>query len=180
MPEEIEATAEDALVSVLTFESGVVGQWTSFHAAHGEGFEHSVIYGSQGSLRPAEPRSGRGPVLHLDGRGEVAGDAILDLVPDFHLDELYARLYGENRLVSYELSFPEADRKLLAMEYHEFAECVLESKAPEVDAYGGRKALALVYAVLESSMLNRPVGLAEIETEKTGAYEAEINQRVGI
>ena len=44
----------------------------------------------------------------------------------------------------------------------------------------GRKALAMVNAALESGVLNRPVTLAEIEGERTGVYEAEINEHWGI
>lgn len=175
VPDQIQATAEDSLVSVIRFENGAVGQWTYFVAAHGRGFAQSVIYGSQGSLHAPGARNGRPVTLHLDDRGEVTGDAVLDLVPDFHLDPTTARLFGGERLGSYGFSFPEADRKLVAVEYQEFGECILNGKAPEVDGFTGRKALALVSAALESGVLNRPVTLEEIESEKTGVYEAEIN-----
>ncbi len=71
--------------------------------------------------------------------------------------------------------YDDAIRKLLAVEYQEFGECMLTGKAPEVGAYVGRKALALVNAALESSVLNRPVTLEEIEAERTNVYESEIN-----
>jgi len=180
VPEQIQATAEDALISLLTFENGVLGQWTMFNAAHGEGFGRQVIYGSKGSLRPGGSRNGVGPTLHLDGLGEVKGEAVLDLVPEFHLDAITTQLFGAERLASYSMDFPAADRKLLAIEYHEFAECVLTGKAPEVDAYVGRKALATVYAALESSVLNRPVTVAEVEAEQVSAYQQEINEHLKI
>jgi predicted dehydrogenase len=101
-------------------------------------------------------------------------------VPDFHLDATTARLFGGDRLGSYAFSFPEADRKLLAVEYQEFGECMRTGIQPEVDAYVGRKALALVNAALESSALNRPVTLDEIESEQTAVYEADINAHWGI
>lgn len=180
VPEQIQATAEDSLISVLTFESGVLGQWTMFNAAHGEGFGRQVIYGSKGSLRPGGSRSGIGPTLAIDGLGEVKGEAVLELVPEFHLDAITTRLFGADRLASYPTDFPAADRKLLAIEYYEFAECVLTGKTPEVDAYVGRKALATVYAALESSVLNRPVTVAEVEAEQVSAYQEEINQHLRI
>jgi predicted dehydrogenase len=180
VPDAIEATAEDSLVSIITFESGATGQWTTFMAAHGQGFSQSGIYGSRGSLRSPGARNGRPVMVTLDGGGELSGDAVLDLVPDFCLDEITARLFGGDRLGSYPLSFPEADRKLLAIEYREFGECISTDKHPEVDAYVGRKALALVNAALESGVLNRPVTLEEIESEQTAVYEAEINAHWGI
>jgi hypothetical protein len=100
---------------------------------------------------------------------------VLDLVPDFHLDSTTARLFKADRLSSYGFSHPEADRMLLAIEFHEFGEWVETGSQPEVDGYIGRKALALCNAALESSVLNRTVTLEEIETERTGVYEAEIN-----
>ena len=180
MPESIEATAEDTLISVISFESGTMGQWTQCYAGHGQGFGRKLIYGSKGSLRPGGTRNGVSPVVHLDGQEEITGDALLDLVPDFHLDAITAQLFGGDRLPSYGRDFPAADRKLLAVEYHEFAECVLTGKVPEVDGLVGRKAMALCYASFESSVLNRPVGLAEVESEQVGAYEAEINDHLGI
>jgi len=180
VPEQIQATAEDSLISLLTFESGALGQWTMFNAAHGEGFGRQIIYGSKGSLRPGGSRNGAGPTLSLDGRGEVKGVAVLDLVPELRLDAITTRLFGADRLASYPADFPAADRRLLAIEYYELAECVLTGKAPEVDAYVGRKALATVYATLESSVLNRPVTVAEVESEQVSAYQGEINQHLGI
>ena len=39
----------------------------------------------------------------------------------------------------------------------------------------GRKALALCNAALESGVLNRTVTLEEVEAERTGVYETDIN-----
>lgn len=175
VPDQIEATAEDTLASLITFESGAIGQWTSFRAAHGPGFQQSVIYGSKGSLHIPGSRNGRPVVLHLDDGGEVSGDAVLDLMPDFHLEATTATLFKADRLGSYTFSHPEADRMLLAIEYREFGQCLETGAQPEVDGLMGRKALALCNAALESSVLNRPVTLEEIEAEQTGVYEAEIN-----
>jgi hypothetical protein len=78
------------------------------------------------------------------------------------------------------MTFPEADRKLLALEYQELGECILHGKTPEVDGLAGRRAVALCYAALESGLLDRPVALDEIEAERTGTYEAEINAYLGL
>jgi len=175
MPDSIEATADDTLMAVIHFGSGAMGQWTQSYAGHGQGFGHSGVYGSLGSLRPGGTRNGRSPVLKLDGQDEVTGDALLDLVPGFALDEITARLFGAERMGSYEVTFPEADRKLLAIEYHELGTCVLQGAKPEVDGGAGRRALALCYAAFESSVQNRPVTLDEIEAEEVGTYAADVN-----
>jgi predicted dehydrogenase len=176
MPNSIEATADDTLMAVIQFASGTMGQWTHSYAAHGQGFGHTGVYGSLGSLRPGGTRNGRSPVLVLDGQGEVTGDALLDLVPGFALDEITARLFGAERMGSYDVTFPEADRKLLALEYHELGACALKGVRPEVDGVAGRRALALCYAAFESSVQNRPITLDEIEAEEVGAYEADVNE----
>lgn len=175
IPAEIEATAEDGLFSVLTFKSGLFANYTAFFAAHGEGLGRNVIYGSLGSMRLAGARSGVPPTLNLDDRGEITGNALLDLLPGFRLDAITTALFGGERIGAYSLPSGAADRKLLAIELYELADCVLNGKAPEVDGFVGRRAMAAVYAIFESSVLNRPVTVAEIEAERTGVYEAEIN-----
>ena len=176
MPESIEATAEDTVSAVIHFKSGAMGQWTQSYAAHGRGFGHKVIYGSQGSLIPGGTRNGVSPVLHLDDRDEITGDTLLGLVPEYHLDWITAHLFGEERPASYNVPFPAADRKLLAIELYEMAACTLTGQTPEVDGQVGRRAVAVCYASFESSTLNRPVTLDEVEAEAVGAYEADINQ----
>lgn len=176
MPNSIEATAEDTLTSVIQFQSGAQGQWTQSYAAHGRGFGHKVIYGSQGSLIPGGTRNGVSPVVYLDDDTEITKDALLNLVPDFRLDAITSELFGADRMASYNIPFPSADRKLLAIEIYELADCILNGKQPEVDGRVGRRAVALCYAAFELSMLNRPVTLDEIETENTSAYETDINK----
>jgi predicted dehydrogenase len=180
MPASIEATAEDTLVSVVDFDCGTIGEWTQSYAGHGRGYGHRAIYGSQGALRPGGTRNGAPPLLTLDDRSEVTGAALPELVPGYHLDEAAAALFGTERPASYDLAFPEADRKLLALEYHELGECILHGRTPEVDGLAGRRAVALCYAALESGLLGRPVTLDEIEAEESGAYEAEINEHLGL
>jgi predicted dehydrogenase len=175
MPESIEPTAEDTLVSVVHFQDGTLGQWTHSYAGHGQGFSHRTVYGSVGSLRAGGTRNGVSPVLKLDEGEAMKEEALLDLVPDWRLDPLMVRLFGDERMPGYHMTFPEADRKLLAAEYHEFADSILTGRTPEVDGAMGRRAVALCYAAFESSRLNRPVTLDEVEAEQVGSYEAEIN-----
>ncbi|GAJ17486.1 unnamed protein product, partial [marine sediment metagenome] len=42
---------------------------------------------------------------------------ILNFVPDFRLDSVTATLFGGERLCCYDFSFPETDRKIIAIEY---------------------------------------------------------------
>ena len=180
IPESIQATMEDTMVAVLNFESGTMGHWLQCYAGHGEPFGHKAIYGSRGSLRPGGIRNGLPPVVSLDGADPLTGDALLDLVPDYVLDEITTTLFGGERPASYELPFPAIDRKLLALEYFEFADSVLAGHQPEVHGEVARRAVAICYAGCEASLLNRPVTIAEIESEATSVFEADINAHYGI
>jgi hypothetical protein len=157
-----------------------MGHWTSTQAAHGEAFSHAVIYGCLGSVELAGARNGRPVTVTLDGSGPVPVDRVLDLVPDFGLDGITAALFGGERLASYPFSFPEADRKLVAVEYHELGQCIREGRQPEVDAFTSRGSLAVCHAALESSVLHRPVSVEEIVEERTAVYERSICERWGL
>ena len=175
VPDSIDADAEDMVVSTLKYENGAVGQWTALYAGHGGKMNYSMIYGSKGSMRTARSRSGRPLSVTIDGADEIEGDAVLELVPEFHLDELSARLFGKDRLGSYSGPFEDADRFLVALEYYELGQCVTDDVEPEVTGYVGRKDLAVCSAALESSVLGRPVTIDEIENEETSNYESGIN-----
>ena len=175
VPDEIEADAEDMVIATLKFKNGAIGQWTAFYAAHGQPTQYGMIYGSKGSMTPAKNRRGDPLTLTIDGVGTVTGDEVLELVPDFHLDELPARLFGSERLGSYNTPVGDSDRFLVALEYYELGQCIADGTTPEVDAYVGRKDLAVCNAALESSVLGRPVTVQEIENEETAKYEASIN-----
>lgn len=175
MPESVEATAEDTVTAVISFKNGAMGQWTQSYATHGQGYGQKMIYGSHGSLVPGGTRNGVSPVLKLDSRDEISGEGLLDLVPDFCLDPITARLFGAGRLGSYNIPFPAADRKLLAIELYEMGECILHGITPEVDGWVGRRAVSMCYAAFESGLLHRPITLDEIEAGNVDSYEVEIN-----
>ncbi|MBC7237732.1 MAG: Gfo/Idh/MocA family oxidoreductase [Chloroflexi bacterium] len=180
IPDEVHATAEDTLISVFTYKSGALGQWTVFLAGHGKGFSFGGVYGSEGSLRLPGPRSGQPVIVHRDDVGEIPQDKLLEYVPDFHLDEKTATLFGADRLTSYEGGMDFSDAAIIAQEYWELGDCILTGKQPEVNPYVGRRDLAAVYAAHESNVINRPVTLDEIEAETTAVYEQDINEYWGI
>jgi predicted dehydrogenase len=180
IPESITSTSEDLFVATVGFANGAVGNWTQFYAAHGRGFSQKIIYGSGGSLVCGGIRNGVPPVLVLDDGQELTGEALLPLVPGYRLDDITARLFGSDRPASYHLPFPETDRKLLAIELHEFGACVLQGRTPEVTGETGRRALGICYAGLESGVLARPVTVDEVEQGTTATYQAEIDAYWGI
>ena len=116
---------------------------------------------SMSKVPPVDPNFSRAPGRWPSTENSISGPYVAKVCPE--------------RMASFRLPFPEADRKLLAIECHEFAECCLQGRTPEVDGAVGRKAMALCYAAFESSALNRPVTLEEVEREQVSSYEAEIN-----
>jgi len=179
MPAEFEATAEDASYATLTFANGVVGQYIEDHAIHGTGGWLRQIQGSNGSMNLPPDRKGAPMSVNVAGK-VYEGDDVLDLVPDFRLDEATAKLYGGERLGSYALEFPEIDRKVLATEYADFGDAIANGYAPEVDIHQGTRSVAIVYAMMESGASGEIVQVEDVISEKVDAYQAEINVDLGL
>jgi len=180
MPDEFEATADDASYSTILFKNGAVAQYIEDHAARGEGMWKRAIYGSLGSMDLPGDRSGRRLKLHREGEETIDDARLLELVPDFHLDEVTAKLFGGERLFEYQLEFPETDRKLLAVEYWELGQCIERGLKPEVDIVQGARSVALAYAWMESQQAGRAVTVDEVYEDQLNAYQAEINESMGI
>lgn len=179
MPEQIEATGEDAIYGYLRFASGASGTWINDHAGHGRGHSERLLWGSQGSLVAPGDRNGRPVTLHRDGK-EYRGDDVLELAPSYRLEPAAAALFGGERVAHYEFPFPITDRKILALEYLEFAECILGKRQPEVTGEVARRDVALVYSIFESSVARRPVSLAAIEGSAIDGYQREIDAKLGL
>lgn len=179
MPAEFEATADDAAYATVTFKNGAVGQYTEDHAGHGQGSWLRRIHGSKGSMDLPNDRSGN--IITLNVGGEVIdNERILDLVPDFRLDPVTASLFGGERLWRYDFPFPEIDRKIIAIEYGEFAEAISGKSVIEVDPEQGTRSVAASYAMLESSLLGRSVSIDEVMNEQVDGYQQDINEGLGI
>ena len=90
-------------------------------------------------------RSGIGPKIMLPGRERaIEGAGLLEIAPDWEMDDITARLWpGPRRIASYDMEFPEIDRKTIAVELQDFVRAVESGEPPEVGAEMGMKALAL-------------------------------------
>jgi predicted dehydrogenase len=174
-PEQFEATGEDAAFGYLRFASGAVGQWINHHGAHGQPMHKRILYGSGGSIESQGERNGKPLTLWRAGGTGISDEKILEFAPDYRLSSLAAQLFGGERVWSYDMPFDEADWRLIALEHHEFAECIVTRSVPEVTGETGRKALALVYALFESGHVERAVTIAEVEQLEVGSYQREID-----
>lgn len=179
MPERFAVDAEDAVYATLRFANGAAGQYVADHAAHGLGGWRRAMYGAKGALELPHDRRGRG--FELDCGGARRGGAeLLELVPEFRLEAVTARLFGGERLGSYELEFPAIDRKLIAVEYAELGRAVLHGAAVEVDPEQGMRAVALCYAMLESAACGRPVTVADVMSGAVRGYQEPIDAAAGL
>ena len=181
MPDSIVATMEDSTFAIIQFTNGAVGHWTISYAGHGKDYSFRGLYGSTGSIFAPNDRSGkRVRLFPSEGEEELSDERILEYVPDFKLDEPTAKLFSAQRLHEYKMPFLEIDRKLIALEIHELAVCIREGASPEVDGVVGRRDVAVIYALFESSLLDRAVKIEEVESGDLCLYQEEINQAVGI
>jgi predicted dehydrogenase len=180
MEETVRPTAEDVSAATVRMASGATVDWRLDQAAKRMGYFRRAVYGTKGAVDCPGERNGRPATLHLEDRERpLVGREILEVLPDFELDPVTSALFGK-RAVEYSFSPDEADLKILALEYHEFAEAVLNDRPPEVDGIAGLKAVALIYAILESSVAGTSLRVEDVEAGKVDAYQREIDEAIGL
>ena len=182
-PETIAATGEDSILAQYLMRSGATVQFSHLGGGRGSSrFERSV-HGRRGALDIPRDRTGGSVRLRLEER-TLEGKEILGLLPDFSLNAITARLFGEDGVV-YDLpDVPHAemalDARLLAIEYHDFAEAVLHGRAPEVDGRDGMIAVAAILGAYESAAVGRAVELEELLSGAVRTYQEEIDDALGL
>ena len=179
MPERFAVDAEDAVYATLRFANGAAGQYVADHAARGLGQWRRAVYGARGALELPPDRRGQRFALDQDGVRR-SGAELLELVPEFRLEEVTARLFGGDRLGSYQLEFPAIDRKLLAVEYAELGRAIAAGIAVEVDVEQGTRSVALCYAMLESATSGQPVAIADVLSGAVRSYQEPIDDDAGL
>ena len=180
MPDVIEPTGEDATFALVHFADGGLAQWVGHYAGHGLPFHHRMVFGTKGSIAAPGDRNGRPARLTLDDGTDIQDERVLDYAPSYRLSPAAADLFGGERPWTYSFDFPNTDRKLIALEQYELAECIRHGAQPEVNGEVGMRAVALVYAVFESSALGRPVTIEEVESVAVDAYQREIDDHLGL
>ena len=172
----------DSAFAVIRFKSGVIGHYAISNASHGYANGIDTLHGSLGVMIMPSSRSGRGPELRIEGCDKpLLGDELLELVPDWELDDITALFFdNRHRLSSYQMPFSDVDSRIIAIEYREFAAAIESSCKPEVDGEAGMKALGLTYAFLESGLCGNPVRMDDLINGTISSYQDEINQEFKI
>ena len=172
----IEATGEDALFASMRTKSGVDVQYTYLPSGPGVNYQQRSVHGTNGSMTVPPDRTDGDVVVHLAGE-ELRGAALrLRLGEHLKLSPVTTAVLGEDGTGGKGGAWAEVDAGYLAIEIHDFIEAVREGRPPEVDGMGGLRALALVYAILESGVAHREVTVDEVISGKVHAYQDEIDE----
>ncbi|MDA0232208.1 MAG: Gfo/Idh/MocA family oxidoreductase [Chloroflexi bacterium] len=175
----IEHDAADTAFAVVRFESGAIGQLSLSDTSHGERVGQSSVHGSDGTLIRTQSRSGKPAEIRREGES-IKGADLLALVPEFRLDDVTAGLWGSDRVGSYDFEFRETDRKIVAIEYADFARAVATGTQPEVGPQEGMAALALAYGVMESGEAGVPVSVDDVVSGAVSKFQDDIDRTMGI
>ena len=172
----IEQTAVDTAFAVIRFKSGAIGQLLMTDTSHGQSLGVTTISGSTGTMYRPRSRSGESPRIVRGDGSEVTGDALLDLVPDWELDDNTSILWdGARRISSYDLEFRAIDSKILAYEYLDMVHAAETGGQPEVGPKEGMDALGLAYALMESGAKGAPVSIEDVVEGRESAFQDEID-----
>ena len=177
-PESIEPTGEDAVFGTYKMKSGAMVQFSFARAGRGGGNWDRSVHGRLGTLFAPGDRNGRAVVLKLEGQ-TLEGEEILELLPNFKMSEITARVFGE-KMVTYDPQEYNPDSKHMAIEMHDFAAAVLTGGKPEVDGYLGMTAVAAIYGIFESGIAGRPVTMDEMLSGAVDAYQQDIDAALGL
>ena len=172
--QEMPVESDDVFAATVTFESGAQGMWTLYFGSTGFATWQRVIFGDRGTAEGPSDRSGK-PVRVQLGSDLLSEEALIEALPDFHLNEIESRLFGE-RPGGYAFEGPETDRKLIAAELADFVDAVRERREPEVPGELGLRAVAIVYAVLESSACGEPVGIQDVLDGKIHGVQDDVER----
>ncbi|MFC1718394.1 Gfo/Idh/MocA family protein [Candidatus Poribacteria bacterium] len=157
---KIDVTVEDTAFAIIKFEGDVIVQWTTCRAAPGKGFGGHVIHGSEGSI---------------DMGGNITTRT--ETISGEDLQKMFMEAIGEYEK---EKLFPGGVTDTIGIELKDFADAILYGNRPEVDGIEGFKDQAICMAAFESSCLNQPVSMRDIEDCKIENYQREINDALGV
>jgi hypothetical protein len=153
-------------------KSGVMVNWVVGTGGHGS-CGGQLILGTQGVIRGFGSRGARINMKQAN-KEEMSQEEILATVDDFTLEPLAEYFFPDG------VATDNVDWKIIALEYYELAESILNGRKIEVDGIEGLKDVAAIYAILESSRAGKAVKMSEVEDCQVYEYQAEIDAALGI
>jgi len=158
--EKIKNEVDDSFFALVNFRKGAIGCVFFSVAGHGEetampGWQ--VIYGSKGCIKGDS-------LIRDDGSRTGISDIFEKESSEEEKEEL----------------FPMDIRDSFSLETLDFLNAIWEGREMEASGQEGLRDMALSFAMIESSILNRPVTAEEIESGKVANYEEAINKYYGL
>ncbi len=157
--EPFENSVEDASFSLLEFECGATGVWVLTLWGHGAETTSVpyTIYGEEGCLKE--------DTLFLDGGKRIG----------------LVEYYKANAPTELKKSqFPGGLTNPVTLELLEFLRAINGEVEFETDGQSGLEAMALSYAVIESSAQNRPLLVTDVIEDRHTVYQDDINAALNI
>jgi UDP-N-acetyl-2-amino-2-deoxyglucuronate dehydrogenase len=162
---------EDSWMSIMQFESGLVGNWSWSFSAPGESVATQIFYGSKGSARD------RGGWMHTFQNG---GDIQLADGTKLSYEEIEAQFRAQLDPETAQRLFPYGVEDDIALECWDFVDAVRNRRKPEIDAEAGKMAKSICLALYESATAGAPVKVADVFDGKVSAYQDPINEHWGV
>ena len=172
MESTVPATAEDTTMAIFRMESGATVNWVIGNSGYGD-CGGQLILGGGGRI---DGFGNRGQHIRMKraNQEEMTQEEILATVDGFALEPLAEHFFPDG------VSGEGVDWKIIALEYYELAEAILNGRTIEVDGTEGLKDVAAVYAIFESSRAGEAVKMSQVETCQVYDYQAEIDEALGL
>jgi len=156
--EKVESEVDDTFLSLIKFRNNIIGQVFFSWAGHGEPVSvPRTIYGTKGCIK--------GNMLILDDGTKVGIEELFEKEASSEVKDKF---------------FPYGIHDPMALETLEFLRAIKEEREMETSGREGLRDLAASYALIESSLMGRPVKVDDVESGKIGRYEEEINKYYNI
>ena len=176
--ETITPTGEDALFASMQTKDGVDVQYTYLPSGLGKRYQQRSLHGTLGSMTVPPDRSDGDVVVHLADR-ELMGSELIDELNKrgafININDVTKAVLGPDGTGGKGAAWADVDAGYLAVEIADFIDAVAQKRAPEVDGMGGLRALAVVYAILESGVAKREVSVNEVLDGRLHAYQDDID-----
>jgi predicted dehydrogenase len=169
MAETVPATAEDSSSAIFRMESGIALNWM-MQLAGPVSFGRQLIWGTEAGIEGFGNRGSQIHLVEMDGT-KVDQTTLLERFPDFELEPLADHFFPTKITVGDKA----VDFKLIALEYHELSEAILDGRKLEIDGDGGMRDVAASHALCESSIAGRAVTMDELVAGEVYAYQQEID-----
>ncbi|MEE2754203.1 MAG: Gfo/Idh/MocA family oxidoreductase [Candidatus Latescibacterota bacterium] len=169
MAETVPATAEDSSSAIFRMESGIALNWM-MQLAGPVSFGRQLIWGTEAGIEGFGNRGSQIHLVEMDGT-KVDQTTLLERFPDFELEPLADHFFPTKVTVGDKA----VDFKLIALEYHELSEAILDGRKLEIDGDGGMRDVAASHALCESSIAGRAVTMDELVAGEVYAYQQEID-----